>query len=113
MRAAEDTLRDLKNWLAVFKTEYEVPEEIIKVLDEKFEEIAKKVGDISCKIEGEEIEADEEQQKEVEDIIRDTKNWIEVFKTEYEQQMKDEVKEKLFEKLESLAEKIRDIECKS
>lgn len=112
VKTAEDTVRDLKNWLAVFKTEYDVPEEVMKTLNEKFEEITKKTGNISCKIEGEEVEADEEQQKDVEELIRDVKNWIAVFKTEYEQKMTDEVRKILFEKLEDLAVKIGDIKCK-
>ena len=49
VKNAENSVRDLKNWVAVFSQEYELPEEAVDKLNEKVEEIAKKIGAISCK----------------------------------------------------------------
>jgi len=38
----ENEIRNIINWLAVFKEEYGIPEEAVSVLREKLEELAKK-----------------------------------------------------------------------
>lgn len=111
VKDAENCVRDIKNWLAVFKTEYELPDEIINKIDEKMTAIAEKMGVVTCKITGETVEASDEELKAIEDIIRDVKNWVAVFKTEYEQQMKEEAVNKLNQKLEELAIKAGNIKC--
>lgn len=44
VEAVEGDIRDIINWIATFKQEYEVPEELEKTLREKLEALAKKVG---------------------------------------------------------------------
>ncbi len=112
IKDAENCVRDIKNWLAVFKTEYNLPDEVVDKINEKMTTIAEKMGVVSCKITGETVEANDEELKAIEDIVRDTKNWVAVFKTEYEQAMTDEAVNKLNEKLGELAVKAGNIKCK-
>ncbi|MBI4016365.1 MAG: hypothetical protein HY363_01590 [Candidatus Aenigmarchaeota archaeon] len=49
VKDAEDAVRDLKNWVFVFAKEYDLPEEAIKMLHAKVDEVAQKIGAISCK----------------------------------------------------------------
>jgi len=49
VKDAEDTLRDLKNWVFVFAKEYDLPEEAVKMLHAKVDEVAEKIGLINCK----------------------------------------------------------------
>lgn len=46
IRDAENAVRDLKNWLAVFAEEYEIPQEAIDTLHKKIDELAMKIGAI-------------------------------------------------------------------
>jgi hypothetical protein len=48
VRDAENAVRDLKNWIAVFAQEYSLPEEAIKTLHQKIDELAAKIGNIKC-----------------------------------------------------------------
>ena len=45
----ENEVRNLKNWVAVFAQEYSLPEEALNKLNEKVDQIAQKVGAITCK----------------------------------------------------------------
>jgi len=49
VRTAEDAVRDLKNWVFVFAKEYDLPKEAVDTLHEKIDELAVKIGNISCK----------------------------------------------------------------
>ncbi len=49
VRNAEDAVRDLKNWIFVFAKEYDLPGEAVKMLHERVDEVAQKIGQISCK----------------------------------------------------------------
>ncbi|MEM4336601.1 MAG: hypothetical protein QXG86_01200 [Candidatus Woesearchaeota archaeon] len=40
----ENEIRDIINWLAVFKEEYDIPEEAVVVLRGKLEKLAKKIS---------------------------------------------------------------------
>lgn len=46
---ATDSMRDMKNWIAVFKTENELSDEACKVLDEKIDDVAECIANIECK----------------------------------------------------------------
>lgn len=48
VRDAENAVRDLKNWVFVFAKEYDLPEEAIKTLHQKIDELAVKIGGIKC-----------------------------------------------------------------
>jgi len=48
VKEAENAVRDLKNWIAVFAQEYNLPEEAIKTLHQKIDELAVKIGNIKC-----------------------------------------------------------------
>ncbi|MEM4282638.1 MAG: hypothetical protein QXU88_01280 [Candidatus Woesearchaeota archaeon] len=45
----EATIRDLKNWVFVFAKEYDLPQEAIDMLHNKIDEVASKVGRLTCK----------------------------------------------------------------
>ena len=47
IEAAANALRDAKNWLAVFKTEYDINDEAINKLHEKLDEVGEKIGQIT------------------------------------------------------------------
>lgn len=49
VREAESAVRDLKNWIAVFAEEYELPDEAIEKLNSKAEELVEKISNISCR----------------------------------------------------------------
>ena len=46
VKAAEDKLRDIINWVEVFETEYKLDKEIVDTLRAKLEEAAVLVGNI-------------------------------------------------------------------
>ena len=49
IRTAEDSVRDLKNWIFVFAKEYDLPKEAIDKLHEKVDELASKIANIQCR----------------------------------------------------------------
>ena len=48
-RSIEDEIRDVLNWIAVFKTEYDLPAEVVSQLKKRLESIAVKVGRLECR----------------------------------------------------------------
>ena len=40
LRAAADEIRDIMNWVAVFKTEYDLPAEVVQTLRKKLSKVA-------------------------------------------------------------------------
>ena len=46
IRDAENAVRDLKNWVAVFAAEYDLPKEAIDTLHKKIDELAMKIAAI-------------------------------------------------------------------
>lgn len=105
IRTATDTLRDLRNWLAVFQTEYDIPDEAYQKLHDKIEEIGSKMDGISCEKDG----VDAESIKPVSNAVRETTNWLAVFADEYD--LNEEAVQKLNAKLDEFAEKLANIEC--
>ena len=102
VQAAEDAVRELKNWIFTFAKEYSLADEAIKKLDEKADEIAKKVADIKCEATAEGIKA-------AEDEVRNIKNWVSTFAEEYS--LAEEAVNMLNTKVEDLAAKIGAITC--
>lgn len=49
VKNAENSVRDLKNWIFVFAKEYDLPKEAIDMLHTKVDEVAQKIGQITCK----------------------------------------------------------------
>jgi hypothetical protein len=46
IRAAEDSVRDLKNWIFVLGKEYGLPDNALEELHKRVDEVAAKVGKI-------------------------------------------------------------------
>ena len=44
LRALTDKIRDLRNVVAVFTTEYDLPEEVTDTISEKLEDLARTLG---------------------------------------------------------------------
>jgi hypothetical protein len=47
VKAIEDEIRDLINWIAVFETEYNLDKEIVDQLRNKLEDLSKKVNELT------------------------------------------------------------------
>ena len=98
VKTAENTVRDIKNWLAVFAEEYSIPEEANAKLNQKIDELARTIGNISCK--GEDV--DDEMMQEAAEAERELKNWTSVFASQHE--LSEEAAKVLNEKFDELAE---------
>ena len=105
LRETENTLRDFRNWLAVFKTEYDIDAEAHKVLQAKVEDLAAKVGAVKCNAKG----VDAQSLKPASNTLRDLKNWLAVFAKEYE--LAEEAVDVLGEQLDKIGQKIAAIKC--
>ncbi|RMD58152.1 hypothetical protein D6825_01810 [Candidatus Woesearchaeota archaeon] len=106
IRSATDKLRDIMNWLAVFKTEYDLPREAYRTLLKEVQKIGKAMDGIECR-QGH-VLADS--MKPVADELRNTKNWLAVFKTEYG--LPREAVKKLHAELDAFGKKLSQIRCK-
>ncbi|MEM4263329.1 MAG: hypothetical protein QW666_00340 [Candidatus Woesearchaeota archaeon] len=102
VRSAENTVRDLKNWIFTFAKEYNLPEEAIKKLHEQVDKVAVKIGEISCK--------PAPVIKEAENAVRDLKNWIFTFAKEYN--LPEEAVNMLHTKVDEVAIKVGQVVCK-
>ncbi len=102
VRDAENTVRDLKNWIFTFAKEYNLPEEAIKMLHTKVDEAAVKIGAIACK--------PAPIIKEAENAVRDLKNWIFTFAKEYD--LPEEAIKMLHTKVDEVAVKVGRVICK-
>lgn len=103
---AEDSIRDLLNWLAVFKGEYNIPEEAYETLYEKIEELSTKISGIICTTTG----VDANTVKASANTLRDVKAWLAVFVREYN--LEKEAVNILTRRLDELGRKLAAIECK-
>lgn len=103
---AEDSIRDLLNWLAVFKREYNIPEEAYGTLCEKIEELSTKISGITCTVKG----VDANTVKASANTLRDVKAWLAVFVREYN--IEKEAVNLLSRRLDELGRKLAAIECK-
>lgn len=96
----ENSVRDAKNWLAAFKTEYKLADEVVKVLHGKLDDLGKSVAGI--KSAGKKIDA--ASVKPVANTLRDLKNWLAAFKTEYK--LADEVIKVLHKEFDKIGDKL-------
>lgn len=106
VRAAENCVRDIKNWLAVFKTEYDVADEAVKVLHQKLDEIGASMAGIKCSTTG--VEATSV--RPVANAVRDAKAWLAVFAKEYD--LSEETIKVLHQNFDKLGDALKAIECK-
>jgi len=106
VHSAANCLRDIKNWIAVFKTEYDIPREAVRVLNKEIEEIADAMNGITCTLKGVDVKT----VRPVANNIRDVKNWIAVFVDEYE--LPKETVKVLRNKLDQLAKAVAKIDCR-
>ena len=107
VRDAENSVRDLRNWLAVFKTEYDVSEEAYKTLNAKIEELGSKIGGIKCSVPG---KVDANSVKPASNALRDAKAWLATFAKEYD--IAAEAVKVLHENFDKVGKKISAIDCK-
>lgn len=107
IKNAEDVVRDVRNWLAVFKTEYNIADEAYDKLHQKVEEIGAKIGGITCDASGD-VKAESVQP--VSDALADFKQWLAVFKTEYD--LSEETVKVLHDEVDKIVDKVSAIECK-
>jgi len=107
VRDVENAVRDLKNWLAVFKTEYDVADEAVKVLHQKIDEFSDKLRGVTCDSSGK-VKADSV--KPVSNTLRDAKAWLAIFAKEYD--LAEEAVKVLHENFDKVGDKLRAVECK-
>lgn len=107
VRDAENSVRDVKNWLAVFKTEYDVSGEAYKVLQQKVEELGSKIGGIKCSVPG---KVDANSVKPASNTLRDAKAWLATFAKEYD--IAAEAVKVLHENFDKIGQKLAAIDCK-
>jgi hypothetical protein len=106
VHSAENCVRDIKNWLAIFKIEYDVPNEAVKVLHRELDEIGASMANITCTLRG----VDAKSVRPVANAVRDAKNWLAVFAREYD--LSKETVKVLGKKFDELGKKLGDIECR-
>lgn len=106
VRAAEESVRDLTNWLAVFKTEYDIPKEAYKTLHQKADALGARIGAITCTPKG----VDANSVKTAANTLRDAKAWLAVFAKEYD--IEEEALKVLTAKFDEVGERLAAIECK-
>lgn len=104
--AAENAVRDTKNWLAVFRTEYKVPDEAVKILHQKLDEISDNMRGLKCTPKG----ADPNSIRPVSSALRDLKNWLATFAQEYK--LSAETVKVLHQNMDKIGQKLALIECK-
>jgi len=103
---AENSVREFKNWLAVFKTEYDVADEAVEVLNKKADSLAEQIGQISCDSEGK-VAADSV--KPASNALRDAKTWLATFAQEYD--LAEETVKVLHEQFDKVGESLASLEC--
>jgi len=103
----ENSIRDFKNWLSAFKTEYDIAAEAMNVLHDKVDEFSDKCKGIKCDKSG---EVDPSSIKPVANTLRDVKNWLAAFASEYD--LPKEAVTVLTAELDKVGKKLAAIECK-
>ncbi|VVB81398.1 Uncharacterised protein [uncultured archaeon] len=104
--SAENAVRDTKNWLAVFKTEYDVPDEAVKILHQKLDQISDNMRGLKCTPKG----ADADSIRPVSNALRDLKSWLATFAQEYK--LPAEAVKVLHENMDKIGQRLALIECK-
>jgi molecular chaperone DnaK (HSP70) len=96
----ENSVRDVRNWLATFKIEYSLSDEAYEKLHDKIEEIGARIGDI--KEAGGKVDASTV--KPAANALRDAKNWLAVFIEEND--LDEEAVDVLHEKFDEIGQKL-------
>jgi len=104
VRNAENAVRDTINWLAVFKTESEVPDEAVQKIREQLDSVGTKIGDIKCDESG----VDASSCQAAADALAAAKQWWGVFSAD----MGDEAKKVMHEQLDGIGTALAAIETK-
>ena len=107
VRDVENAVRDFKNWLSVFKTEYDVAAEAMKVLHEKVDEFSDKLRGVKCDTSG---KVDAGSMKPAANTLRDAKAWLATFAQEYD--FSDEAKKVLHENFDKVGDALAKVGCK-
>ena len=84
-----NALREAKNWLAVFKTEYDVADEPMEKLHAKLDELGTKLAEITA-----------ESAEPAATVLTEVKQWLSVFKDQYS--LSDETVEVLHKKFDEI-----------
>ncbi|MEM3154358.1 MAG: hypothetical protein QW165_02195 [Candidatus Woesearchaeota archaeon] len=107
VRNVENAVRDFKNWLSVFKTEYDIADEAMHVLHKKVDEFSDKLREVKCDASGK-VAADS--MKPVANTLRDAKAWLATFAQEYD--LSDEAKKVLHESFDKVGDALAKVECR-
>ena len=89
VEAAGNAVRDTKNWLAVFKTEYDVADEAMEKLHAKLDEIGSKMSEVTA-----------ESAEPAATALTEAKQWLAVFAQEYS--LNEETVKVLHEKFDAI-----------
>lgn len=107
VRNVENTVRDFKNWLSVFKTEYGVADEAMRVLHQKVDEFSDKLRGVKCDVSG---KVSPDSMKPAANTLRDAKAWLAVFAQEYD--FSDEAKKVLHDNFDKVGDALAKVDCK-
>jgi hypothetical protein len=107
IRNVENIVRDVRNWLAVFKTEYGISGEAYDVLHKKIEELGSKMAGIKCDASG---KVSGDSMKPVANTLRDTKAWLAEFASEYD--LAKEAVKVLTQNFDKIGDALAKVDCK-
>src|SRR5574342_264022 len=107
VRNVENVVRDVRNWLAVFKTEYGISGEAYDTLHKKIEELGSKMAGIKCDTSG---KVAPDSMKPVANVLRDTKAWLAEFASEYD--LADEAVKVLHQNFDKIGDALAKVDCK-
>lgn len=107
VRNVGNVVRDVRNWLAVFKTEYDIPKEAYDVLHKKIEELGSKMVGIKCDVSG---KVAPDSMRSVTNALRDAKAWLATFASEYD--LAKEAVKILHENFDKIGDALAKIDCK-
>lgn len=107
VRDVENAVRDFKNWLAVFKTEYDVSDEAVKILHGKVDAFSDSLRGLKCDASG---KVDANSVKPVSNILREAKAWLATFAKEYN--LAEEAVKVLHQNFDKVGDALRAVECK-
>ena len=103
---AANALRDVKNWLAVLKQEYDVSSEAVKKLNNELDALGTELAGITCNTSG----LEKQSIRTVANELRDTKSWLAVFAKEYD--LDKEAVKILHKSLDKFGDKLAAVKCK-
>ncbi len=107
IRDVENAVRDFKNWLAVFKTEYNIADEAVRILHEKADAFSDSLKGLKCDASG---KVDANSVKPVANVLREAKAWLATFAKEYN--LAEEAVKVLHQNFDKVGDALRAVECK-